>query len=495
MHHFGFLCLRKHCYMRLFDIYNKAFFLCAKSKYKKNMTEELKKLNEQLELLEKGIDRRKFFKLLAMTGLLTTVSSSKAHAFSSKAKGKIVIIGGGAAGISIASRLKHWLDEPNITLIDPSDRQYYQPGFTLIAAGIYQPNEVWKKQEDCMPKGINWVKDSVVAVDPIWNQVTTLNNYKITYDYLVLAPGIQINWNQIEGFDYSKLGSGNAHCIYDFKGAQMTWKAMKEFTEKGGRGIYTDTYTKHKCGGAPKKICLLTEDYARKQKHRDHIRLDYFTAEKDLYDVKYFTKRLKEIYKERNVPITLNTRVKGIDVEKKQVHFEKIEKAGDKEQRTLFVEDYDFLHFTPPMSAPDFVKEAGLGFPDGNLAADGWAMVDNETLVHLKYPNIIALGDVAGTPTSKTSAATRVQVPIAAKNLIALMEGKEPKEKYNGYAACPIITDYGHVLLCEFDYNKEPLISFPFSLLDMSKEQWAAWLLKVYILKPMYFYGMLKGYA
>lgn len=495
MHHFGFLCLRKHCYMRLFDIYNKAFFLCVKSKYKKNMTEELRKLNEQLELLEKGIDRRKFFKLLAMTGLLTTVSSSKAHAFSSKAKGKIVIIGGGAAGISIASRLKHWLDEPNITLIDPSDRQYYQPGFTLIAAGIYQPNEVWKKQEDCMPKGINWVKDSVVAVDPIWNQVTTLNNYKITYDYLVLAPGIQINWNQIEGFDYSKLGSGNAHCIYDFKGAQMTWKAMKEFTEKGGRGIYTDTYTKHKCGGAPKKICLLTEDYARKQKHRDHIRLDYFTAEKDLYDVKYFTKRLKEIYKERNVPITLNTRVKGIDVEKKQVHFEKIEKAGDKEQRTLFVEDYDFLHFTPPMSAPDFVKEAGLGFPDGNLAADGWAMVDNETLVHLKYPNIIALGDVAGTPTSKTSAATRVQVPIAAKNLIALMEGKEPKEKYNGYAACPIITDYGHVLLCEFDYNKEPLISFPFSLLDMSKEQWAAWLLKVYILKPMYFYGMLKGYA
>ena len=462
----------------------------------KSMMNELQELNEQLKQFEKkGIDRRRFFKILAAAGVITTMNTSNAHAFSSKAKGKIVIVGGGAAGISMAARLKRWLDEPNITLIDPSDRQYYQPGFTLIASGVYQPDDVWKKQEDCMPSGINWVKDSVIAVDPIWNQVTTAQNGKIAYDYLVLVPGIQMNWNQIEGFDYSKLGTGNAHCIYDFKGAQMTWKAMREFTEKGGKGVYTDTYTKHKCGGAPKKICLLTDDYARKHEHRDHIQLNYFTVEKDLYDVKYFTKRLKEIYKERNVPITLNTRVKGIDLERKQVHFEKIETVGDEKKVTSFIEDYDFLHFTPPMSAPDFVKEAELGFPDGKLADGGWVMVDKETLVHQKYPNIIALGDVAGTPTSKTSAATRVQVPIAAKNLIALMEGKEPTEKYNGYAACPIVTDYGHVLLCEFDYKKEPQISFPFSLLDMSKEQWAAWLLKVYILKPLYFYGMLKGLA
>ena len=346
-----------------------------------------------------------------------------------------------------------------------------------------------------MPSGINWVKDAVIAVDPVWNQVTTAKNGKIPYDFLVLAPGIQLNWDKVEGFSYDQLGVGNAHCIYDFQGAQKTWKALQEFTAKGGRGIYTDTYTKHKCGGAPKKICLLTEHYARKHNQRDHIQLDYFTAEKALYDVPYFTPRLIEIYKERNIPIQTNTRVKGIDTAAKQVHFERIETIDGEKKVTPFVEDYDFLHFLPPMSAPDFVKEAGLGFPDGNLAADGWAMVDKETLVHQKYPNIIAVGDVAGTPTSKTSAATRVQVPIAAKNLIALMEGKEPTEKYNGYAACPIVTDYGHVLLCEFDYDKNPQISFPFSMLDMSKEQWAAWLLKVYVLKPLYFYGMLKGYA
>lgn len=453
-------------------------------------------LEKQLEVLEKkGIDRRHFFRLLAASGLMVSLSTNKAQAFSSNAKGKIVIIGGGAAGISMAARLKHWLDEPDITLIDPSDRQFYQPGFTLIASGVYQPNEVWKNQADCMPSGIKWVKDSVVAVDPVWNQVTTAQNGKIPYDFLVLTPGLQCNWEKVEGITQQTLGQGNAHSIYDFEGAQKTWQAIQAFAQKGGKGIYTDTYTKHKCGGAPKKICLLTEHYARKQGTREKLDFHYYTASKELYDVPYFTPRLIEIYKERNVPYEVNVRVKGVDTQAKRVYMEKVVTKGEEKITTPFVEDYEFLHFVPPMSAPDFVREAGLGWTEGKLAADAWVMVDKETLVHKKYPNIISLGDVAGIPTSKTSAAIRKQVPIAAKNLIALMEGKEPTEKYNGYAACPIVTDYGHVLLCEFDYEKNPDVSFPFTLIDTSKEQWLAWLLKVYILKPLYFYGMLNGIA
>ena len=457
------------------------------------MSNELEKLAEELE--RHGINRRQFLKLLAAAGLLASTNLGQAEAASSKAKGKIVVIGGGAAGISMAARLKHWLKEPDITLIDPSDRQFYQPGFTLIASGVYKPDQVWKKQEDCMPSGINWIKDSVVAVDPVWNQVTTAKSGKIPYDFLVLTPGLQCNWSLIEGITYETLGQGNAHSIYDFEGAQKTWAAIQEFVKTGGRGVYADTWTKHKCGGAPKKICLLTEHYFRKKGMRDKLDINYFTAEKALYDVPYFTPRLLEIYEERNIPITLNVRVKGVDTSAKKVYFEKHEKKGDETVITPFTEDYDFFHFCPPMSAPDFVREAGLGWTEGSLAREAWVMVDKETLVHKTYPNIVSLGDVAGIPTSKTSAAIRKQVPIAAKNLISLMEGKEPEQKYNGYAACPIVTDYGHVLLCEFDYNKDPDITFPFSLIDTSKEQWLAWLLKVYILKPLYFYGMLKGYA
>lgn len=446
----------------------------------------------------KKLSRRNFFQLAAATGIvggLAGLGIYKLTAFSSKAKGKIVIIGGGAAGLSMAALLQRWLQEPDITVIDPSDRQFYQPGFTLVASGVYKPSDVWKKQEDCIPHQTKWIKDSVKGIDPVSKRITTEKNGSLTYDFLVLTPGLQINWEQTEGITQKTLGQGNAHCIYDFEGAQKTWAALQKFSEAGGKGVFTDTYTKHKCGGAPKKICLLTEDYARKHHTRDHINLSYYTAEKALYDVPFFTPRLVEIYKERNIPITVDTRVTGIDTGLKRVYMEKIEKSGEEKIVTPIVEDYDFLHFTPPMSAPDFVRNSGLSWTEGKLAAEGWVMVNKETLVHKTYPNIICLGDCAGIPTSKTSAAVRKQVPVAARNLISIMEGKTPEAQYNGYAACPIVTDYGHVLLCEFDYDKKPQISFPFTLLDMSKEQRAAWLLKVRVLKPLYFYGMLNGYG
>lgn len=445
---------------------------------------------------KKGMSRRQFVALLTAAGVVTYVGVRKAKLFSSDAKGKILIIGGGAAGISMAARLSQYLKDPDITLIDPSDRQYYQPGFTLIASGVYKPEDVWKKQESCMPSGVTWIKDAVAAVDPVKQSVTTQANGSFSYDFLVLTPGLQINWEKVEGITQATLGQGNAHSIYDFEGAQKTWAAIQEFSKNGGKGIYTDTYTKHKCGGAPKKICLLTEHYTRKQKTRDSVNLNFYTAANQLYDVPYFTPRLEEIYNERNVPINLNVRLKGIDLSAKRAYFEKVETVGEEKIVSPFTEDYDFMHFTPPMSAPDFVREAGLGWTEGKLAPEAWVMVDKETLIHKTYPNIISLGDVAGVPTSKTSAAIRVQAPIAAKNLVLLMEGKEPVEKYNGYAACPIVTEYGKVLLCEFNYEKKPQVSFPFNLLfDMSKEQWAGWMLKVHMLKPMYFYGMLNGLA
>lgn len=422
-------------------------------------------------------------------------------------KGKILIIGGGAAGCCFAARLMRKISNPDITLIDPSDRQYYQPGFTFIAAGIFKPDDVWKPQSACIPKGVKWVKDTVVALDPEHREARTAKGNKYTYDYLVLTPGLQLNWDKVEGISQKTLGEGNAHCIYDFDGAQRIWPAIDKFTETGGRAIYTDTYTKHKCGGAPKKICMLTEHLARKKGTRDNCQIDYFCSEKALYDVPYYTPRLLQIYDERNISLQVNTRVTGIDTQAKKVYFERhaknmakqydeaLGKEFEVEQDvvTPFVEDYDLLSFVPPQSAPDFVKESGLSWTEGKLAKDGWVMVDKETLIHQKYPNVVCLGDCAGIPTSKTSSAVRKQLPIAVDNLLEIMQGKEPSHKYNGYACCPIVTDYSHVLLCEFDYEKKPDITFPFSLLDMSQEQWAGWLLKRHFLKPMFFYGMIPG--
>ena len=167
---------------------------------------------------------------------------------------------------------------------------------------------------------------------------------------------------------------------------------------------------------------------------------------------------------------------------------ELVTESGDKKIITEITQvpvttSYDLLHFVPPMSVHDFVRDSGLG---ANVEGN-WVDVDIETMIHNKYKNIISLGDCANLPTSKTSAAVRIQVPIAVNNLIALMEGRTDFEKYNGYTACPIITEYGKVLLCEFGYDKNPLPSIPFA--DPAVEHWAGWFLKKYALKPMYFYG------
>lgn len=423
-------------------------------------------------------------------------------------KGRILIIGGGAAGCSFASRLMHRIANPDITLIDPADRQYYQPGFTFIAAGIFKPDEVWMPQEKCLPKGIKWIKDSVVALDPVKQEATTAESGTFGYDFLVLTPGLQLNWDKVQGISRETLGQGNAHCIYDFEGAQKIWPAIQELSQKGGHGVFTDTWTKHKCGGAPKKICMLTEHLCRKEGTRQDVKLDYFCSEKALYDVPLYTPRLLSIYEERGINLDCNDRVVGIDTCAKKVYFEKHKKNTvmqfnselgkevevEQDEVTPFTEDYDLLSFVPPQSAPDFVMQSGLSWQEGKLARDGWVEVNKETLVHTRFPNVVCLGDCAGIPTSKTSAAVRKQLPVAVQNLLDIMAGREPSQTYNGYACCPIVTDYGHVLLCEFDYDKKPDITFPFSLLDMSQEQYAGWLLKRYILKPMFFYGMLPGW-
>ena len=113
-------------------------------------------------------------------------------------------------------------------------------------------------------------------------------------------------------------------------------------------------------------------------------------------------------------------------------------------------------------------------------------------VLHLFYWEDMSTAEIAKV-TGSTPAAVRKQLPVAVENLVSIMEGRAPEAKYDGYAACPIVTDYGHVLLCEFDYAKEPKITFPFSLFDMSREQWVAWILKVYMLKPVYFQLMLRG--
>jgi sulfide:quinone oxidoreductase len=441
--------------------------------------------------------RRNFLKLAA-AGLVGAVVVERAydHFSESKARGKIVIVGGGAAGITMAAYLTDRLRHPDITLIEPQETHHYQPGYTLIAADVIGSQEIVRATASLLPSGVKWLQDHVVELTPERNQLRTAKSGVLPYDFLVLAPGCQMDFDAVEGITRQTLGEGNVHSIYDFNGAQRCRDAIKKLPElKGGRLVFTDTYTKMKCGGAPKKITLLTEDALRTRQRRGDFEFTYFQNETTLMKPKVFGDRLAAIYAERKITARYLHRLAAVDTKARRAVFHRLPEATTKalprgHALEKVVVDFDFLHFVPPMAAPDFVRQSALT-SDEERPKGGWVTVDKHTLVHTRYKNVISLGDVAGTPASKTGAAIRMQAPVAAANLVALMEGREPVAKYNGYSACPIITEYGKVLMCEFGYDEKLLPTIPF--LDPAVERGMWWVLKVHGLMPMYYHGMLNG--
>ena len=456
---------------------------------------------------KKLYSRRKFLKMSAF-GLGGLIVTERTYDFfkESTVEGKIVIVGGGAAGITMAAYLVDKLRNPDITIIEPNEIHHYQPGYTMIAGGVFTPDEILKPNKDLIPRGVTWLKDKVMELNPDNNSLETQNSGKVNYDYLVLVPGCQLNYNLIEGIDENRLGEGNVHSIYTFEGSKRCYEALKKMPDlKNGNFVFTDTYTKIKCGGAPKKICLMAENYLRDHDAREGKSFSYYANGTNLQTPKIHGDRLVEIYNERNVDIHYKHRLVSVDTSLQKAVFELLPEEtqaatpADANYEKIEV-PFDFLHIVPPMSAPDFVKNSPLTITEGSLRHDGWVDSNEFTLIHNRYPNIISFGDVAGLPTSKTGAAIRIQAPVAAANLVSLMEGKEPKKSYNGYSACPIVTEYGKVLMVEFvygekvkpySYTKEVKPTIPF--LDPAIERSMWWILKKHGLKPMYYQGMLKG--
>lgn len=457
--------------------------------------EELSKLVEKFdeELKSRNISRRDAIKLAALSSamFLLTPNSSVA-ATSAKAAGKganILIVGAGAAGCSIASFLSKNIDDIKITIIEPNPKSVrYQPGQTLIGAGVWEKEDIMGNTADYLPSSVKWIQDKVSEFDPDNNKVTTEKNGQIDYDFMVVAAGLELNYEVIDGMSRDLVGKNGISSVYFADGAVKTWKLIQEFMEsaknkKDLKAIYTQPNTPIKCGGAPKKMAFLTHARFRDANLRDNISIDFYPSGGKFFGVKEYNEATKKYFKARNMNYHFGNNLVAIEPEAKKATFENKDGRFDLE--------YDFIHVVPPMSAPKAVKNSNLGFSEGKLVSGGWIDVSKDTMQHSRYKNIFALGDVAGLPTSKSAAAVREEYKICGKNLISVIKGKEPKEIYDGYTACPLITDLGKVMMAEFNYKKEMSPKLPF--LDPAQERWLWWFVKVYMLKPMYFHLMLTS--
>lgn len=392
---------------------------------------------------------------------------------------QILIIGGGNAGLSVAARLLRKRPKLDIGIIEPSEKHYYQPAWTLVGGGTFDVKATERKEGDFIPKGATWIKDAAETFEPEQNKVTCKSGAVYTYDYMVVAPGIQLDWDKVKGLKET-LGKNGVTSNYTFQTAPYTWECIRN--TKSGNAIFTAPNTPIKCGGAPQKIMFLAGDYFRKHGLLGKVNIHFYSGGSRIFGVDKYEVALKKVYDRYQITPHFLHNLVEVDGPNKKAVFE------DKEGTRHEVE-FAMMHVTPPQSAPDFIKKSPLAIPDN---AFGWVDVDKFTLQHNRYPNVFSLGDVSSTPNAKTGAAVRKQAPVLVENLLHVIDGGSLTDKYNGYGSCPLVTGYGKLILAEFDYSNTPQETFPF---NQAKERWSMWLLKKYVLPWMYWNKILKGTA
>jgi sulfide:quinone oxidoreductase len=395
----------------------------------------------------------------------------------------LLIVGGGAAGVAVANTYRRQDKNIDIAIIEPSEKHYYQPGFTVVGGGAYTLKECTKNEADLIHPSVAWIKDYAETFQPEANTVTLRSGDVISYDYLVVCPGLQLDWQKIEGLQ-DTLNKNNVCSNYSADTTEYTWQCIQEMIAKGsGTALFTQPPMPIKCAGAPQKIMYQAADRFRKKGILDKFNIEFCSAIPAIFGIPFFAKALMKVAQGYGIKTNFNTNLVAIDGASKTATFEVTDSEGNK---TRIDKTFDMIHVTPPQSAPDFIKTSPLA------NAAGWVEVNDKSLQHTKYPNVFSLGDVAATSNAKTAAAVRKQVPVVVDNITNMMNNAAMREGYDGYGSCPLTTSLSGVILAEFSYGGKVTPSFPF--LDPRKSRWIWWLGKTTIFPWMYWHLMIKGY-
>ena len=396
-------------------------------------------------------------------------------------KHDVVIVGGGTAGLATASSMLRRRPDLDILLIEPREAHYYQPGWTLVGAGIFDRKKTERTMASVMPKGVAWRHAAVAGFEPEKNDVILEDGERIGYRVLVVAAGIKLDWDAIEGLGET-LGKNGVTSNYRYDMAPYTWDLVQELNQ--GRAVFTQPPMPIKCAGAPQKAMYLSCDHWLRQGKLKDITVEFHNAGGALFGVSDYVPALSKYVDKYGIDLCLNENLVAVDGPAGKAWFDRTDGEGTTSRVEV---DFDMMHVCPVQTAPDFIRQSPLA----NDA--GWVDVSAETLQHSRFGNIFSAGDVCSAPNAKTAAALRKQAPVVAENALRVLSGGAPHAVYDGYGSCPLTVERGKIVLAEFGYGGKHLPSFPQWLINSYEPSRLAWLLKEKMLPGIYWELLLKG--
>ncbi|MDL2336794.1 MAG: TIGR01244 family sulfur transferase [Pseudomonadota bacterium] len=396
----------------------------------------------------------------------------------------VVIVGGGAAGISVAASLLARSPGLDIAIIDPADIHYYQPGWTLVGGGVFEAAFTARTMASVLPRGVHWIKSAAAAFEPERDAVILDGCRVVKYQQLVVCPGLKLDWHGVDGLSET-LGRHGVTSNYRYDLAPYTWQLVQQLQKAGGgRAVFTQPPMPIKCAGAPQKAMYLSADQWKRGGVLKDVDIQFCNAGAVLFGVADYVPALMEYVKAYGIGLNFGQTLVSIDGPARQATFSQANADGTRE---LITREFDMIHVVPPQKAPDFIRVSPLA------DAAGWVDIDPATMRHKQFANVFALGDVGNTPNAKTAAAARKQAPVVAHNVLATRGAVKGEAQYDGYGSCPLTVERGKIVLAEFTYGGKVAPSFPKWLIDGTKPSTLAWYLKERILPPLYWDAMLKG--
>ena len=393
----------------------------------------------------------------------------------------VLIVGGGSAGIAVAASLLKRTKSLAIGIIEPSDTHAYQPGWTLVGAGIFKPAETTRPMSTVIPKGAVWIEQRVADFQPQQNLVKLEDDSLIGYKALIIAPGLKLNFAGIEGLEET-LGSNGVTSNYRYDLAPYTWQLARDL--QSGSALFTQPPIPIKCAGAPQKAMYLSCDWWQQKGTLDKLDVQFHNAGGALFSVADFVPPLQQTVNNYDIDLQLNSQLVKVDGANKTAYFNQLK---DGEVVGQISRELEMLHVCPPQTGLDFMQNQPI------TDANGWLQVDPETLQNPDYANIFGAGDCINTSNAKTAAAARKQAPVVAENILAYLNNQPLPVSYDGYGACPLTVSRSHILLAEFGYGGKLLPTFPKWILEATKPSRVAWWLKATAMPLVYWHLMLKG--